>query len=31
MPLRVVTVDVNDTSHLAATLLQEIPGNVPNT
>ena len=25
---RVVTVDVNDTSHLAGTLLQEIPGNV---
>ena len=26
---RVVTVDVDDTSHLAATLLHEIPGNVP--
>jgi len=26
---RVVTVHVDDTSHLAATLLQEIPGNVP--
>ena len=27
--LRVVTIDVDDISHLAATLLQEIPGNVP--
>ena len=26
---RVVTVDANGTSHLAATLPQEIPGNVP--
>ena len=26
---RVVTVHVDDTSHLAAILLQEIPGNVP--
>ena len=27
--LRVLTVDIEDTSHLTATLLQEIPGNVP--
>ena len=27
--LRVATIDVDDTSHLTATLLQEIPGNVP--
>ena len=26
---RVVTVDADGTSHFAATLLQEIPGNVP--
>ena len=26
---RVVTVDVDGTSHLTATFLQEIPGNVP--
>ena len=26
---RVVTIDANGTSHLAATLPQEIPGNVP--
>ena len=29
LALRVVTVDVDDTSNLTATLLQEIPGNVP--